>query len=66
MPVTSVNIDKQILDEAKAAFGVHTTKEAIDLALRDAVMRRRQLDAVDALAAIPADAGARTISYGEG
>jgi Arc/MetJ family transcription regulator len=50
MPVTSVDIDSDVLQSAKRAFGVKTNREAIDLALRDAVMRRRQLDAIDAIA----------------
>lgn len=65
MAVTSVDVDRQVLHEAKQVFGVRTNKEAIDLALRDAVMRRRQLDAVDALAALPVDADPRPIHYGE-
>lgn len=65
MAVTSVDVDKQVLDEAKQVFGVRTNKEAIDLALRDAVMRRHQLDAVAALAALPVDADPQPVRYGE-
>lgn len=64
MAVTSVDIDKQVLDEAKQVFGVRTNKEAIDLALRDAVMRRHQLAAVDALAALAVDDDPQPIRYG--
>ncbi len=52
MPVTSVDIDSDVLQSAKRAFGVKTNREAIDLALREAVLRRRQLDAIDAIAAM--------------
>lgn len=64
MAVTSVDIDKHVLDEAKQVFGVRTNKEAIDLALRDAVLRRQQLDAIDALAALPLDVDPQPIVYG--
>ena len=64
MAVTSVGIDTEMLRLARDYFGVRTNREAINLALRDAVMRRRQLDAVDALATIAVDRDATTISYG--
>ena len=63
MAVTSVDIDTEVLRMAKSSLGVRTNREAIDLALRDVVKRRRQLEAVDALAAIPIDRDATTISY---
>ncbi|GAA4754630.1 hypothetical protein GCM10025783_29630 [Amnibacterium soli] len=65
MTVTSVDIDKQVLEEAKEVFGVKTNKEAIDLALRDAVLRRHQLDAIDALTAIQVDRDPQPARYGE-
>ncbi len=65
MAITSVDIDKKILDQAKQVFGVRTNKEAIDLALRDAVLRRQQLDAIDALAALPVDADPQPIHHGQ-
>jgi len=46
MPVTSVHVDEEVLRAAKLAFGVRTNREAIDLALRDAVMRQKQLEAI--------------------
>lgn len=49
MAVTSVDIDTDLLQAAKESFGVRTNKDAIDLALRDAVARRRQLAAIDTL-----------------
>ncbi len=64
MAVTSVDIDKQVLDEAKRAYGVRTNREAIDLALRDAVMRRHQLEAIDELAGLPIDVDPQPIRYG--
>ncbi len=65
MAVTSVDIDTEVLRLAKSSLGVRTNREAIDLALRDVVKRRRQLEAVDALAAIPVDRDATTIAYGD-
>lgn len=65
MAVTSVNIDSEMLRLAKDSFGVSTNREAINLALRDVVMRRRQLEAIDTIAKIPVDRDAPAISYGE-
>jgi Arc/MetJ family transcription regulator len=65
MAVTSVDIDTEMLRLAKNSFGVKTNREAINLALRDVVMRRRQMEAIDVIAQIPLDREAKTISYGE-
>lgn len=65
MAVTSVDIDTEMLRLAKNSFGVRTNREAINLALRDAVMRRRQIEAIDAIAKIPVDRDTTTISYGD-
>lgn len=63
MTVTSVDIDSQLLQEAKRAFGVRTTKDAIDVALRDAVARRRQLAAIDTIAGLDLDPNPQRIDY---
>ncbi len=55
MAVTNVEIDTEVLRAAKRAFGVRTNREAIDLALRDAVMRQRQHDAIDSLSRLDLD-----------
>lgn len=65
MAVTSVDIDTETLRLAKLSLGVRTNREAINLALRDVVMRRRQIEAIEALATIPVDSDAATISYGD-
>ena len=65
MAVTSVDIDTEMLRLAKSSLGVRTNREAINLALRDVVMRRRQLEAIDAIAAVPVDRNATKISYGD-
>ena len=65
MAVTSVDIDTEMLRLAKNSLGVRTNREAINLALRDLVMRRRQVEAIDAIAQIPVDRDASTISYGD-
>lgn len=65
MAITSVDIDAETLRLAKASLGVRTNREAINLALRDVVMRRRQIEAIDILATIPVDSDATTISYGD-
>ena len=52
MPITSVDVDADMLHEAKLAYGVRTNREAINLALRETVMRRRQLDAIKTIAGL--------------
>jgi Arc/MetJ family transcription regulator len=63
MPVTSVNIDSDLLDSAKAAYHVRTNREAITLALEDAVQRQRQLEALRLLSTIPIDPHPSRIEY---
>ncbi len=65
MAVTSVDIDTEMLRLAKSSYGVKTNREAINLALREVVVRRRQLEAIDAIAQIPLDRDATKISYGD-
>lgn len=65
MAVTSVDIDTEMLRLAKSSYGVRTNREAINLALRDVVMRRRQIEAIDTIAQIPVDRDASTVSYGD-
>lgn len=60
MAIARVNVDQQLLQKAKQLFGVRTDKEVIDLALRDAVLRRKQLDAI---AALPLDVDPQPITY---
>lgn len=55
MAVTSVDIDPEMLRQAKATYGVRTNREAINLALRDVVMRKQQLEAIDAIAQLSLD-----------
>jgi Arc/MetJ family transcription regulator len=50
MPITSVNVDTEMVEAAKEIYGVRTTKEAIDLALRETVQRHRQLHSIRVLA----------------
>ncbi len=65
MAITSVDIDTETLRLAKSSLGVRTNREAINLALRDVVMRRRQIEAIDILSTIEIDNDATTISYGD-
>ncbi|CAN5472804.1 hypothetical protein BH09ACT4_BH09ACT4_22630 [soil metagenome] len=65
MPVTSVDIDTELLRLAKQSFGVKTNREAITLALRDIVKRRLQLEAIEAITHIQVDRTAETIPYGD-
>jgi Arc/MetJ family transcription regulator len=55
MAVTSVDIDPEMLRQAKTTYGVRTNREAINLALRDVVMRKQQLEAIDAIAELSLD-----------
>ncbi|HEX7834137.1 MAG TPA: type II toxin-antitoxin system VapB family antitoxin [Pseudolysinimonas sp.] len=64
MAVTSVDIDTELLKLAKTAFGVKTNREAIDLALRDIVGRKRQHDAIATIATLQLDRDPATITYG--
>lgn len=55
VPVTTVDIDKDLLEEAKLLLGLDTTRATIDQALREAVQRRRQLEAGRRIAALDLD-----------
>lgn len=52
---TTVVIDPDLLERAKAVLGVDTTRAAVDKALRDAVWRQEQLDAIADIAAMDLD-----------
>lgn len=53
--VTTVDIDKALLAEAKDALGATTTKATVDQALREVVMRRRQSAALDGITQLVLD-----------
>ncbi|WP_308468003.1 type II toxin-antitoxin system VapB family antitoxin [Rathayibacter soli] len=63
MPITSVDVDADILRQAKQAYGVRTNREAINLALQETVMRQRQLVAIEEIAAIELDESAEKVTY---
>ena len=63
MGVTTVDIDKDLLSEAKTLLGAGTTKATIDLALREAVMRRRQSLALAGIAALDLDLDAARVDH---
>jgi Arc/MetJ family transcription regulator len=65
MAVTSVDVDAAMLRQAKVDYGVRTNREAINLALREAVQRHRQLDAIDSIAAMTIEPDARKVEGGE-
>jgi Arc/MetJ family transcription regulator len=46
---TNIEIDEALIREAMAALGAKTKREAVDLALRDAVRIKRQLRAIQEL-----------------
>jgi len=46
---TNIDIDDDLMAEAMAKFGVTTKREAVDRALRDALMIQRQKEAIDGL-----------------
>lgn len=50
MPVTSVDLPAGLLDAAMQALGASTKRETIVSALEEVVRRRRQVEALDALA----------------
>lgn len=51
MPVTTVDLPEGLVEQAKAATGEKTAKGAIITALNEVVVRARQLEAIDRLAA---------------
>jgi len=55
MVMTSVDVDADLLAEAKTILDVRTTREAVNRALGDVVRRRRQLDALALLSTIAVD-----------
>ena len=63
MAITSADINTEMLEAAKATYGVRTNREAINLALEDAVMRQRQLDAIAAIAALDLEVEPAKITY---
>ncbi len=63
MGVTTVDIDKVLLREAKQVLGAPTVKATIDQALREAVMRRRQAAALDGLASLDLDLTPTKLAY---
>lgn len=63
MAVTTVDIDKDLLAEAKRVLGVTTTKDVVDKALRDAVDRQRLLVGLNRLATLELDENPHKIAY---
>ncbi len=63
MPVTSVDVDPDLIREAKRIFGVRTNKEAINLALTETIKKQRQLEAIERLSQTPVDIDAEKIRY---
>lgn len=55
MRVTTVSIDNALLNEAREILGAATARSAVDQALRAVVMRHRQTQALDGLAALVLD-----------
>lgn len=55
MTIATVDIDKALLDGAKAAPGTDTVKLTVYQALREVVMRRGQAAALDGIAALDLD-----------
>lgn len=64
MAVTSIDIDPDLLRELKEAYGLRTNREAVAFAIREAVMRRRQLAAIDAIAALDLEANPVRVDRG--
>lgn len=63
MTVTSIDIDPELLREAKRIYGVATNREVVDLALRDVVRRRRQLEAIDYFASLDLEVNPSKVEY---
>lgn len=65
MPMTSVNVDADLLAAAKRALGVTTNREAINLALHDAAWTERVVDAIESLAGIDLEPEAEQVAAGD-
>jgi len=65
MPMTSVNVDADLLAAAKRALGVTTNREAINLALHDAAWTERVVDAIDGIAGIDLEPEAERVAAGD-
>jgi len=65
MAVTTVDIDKDLLGEAKRILGAATTKSVVEQALREVVMRHRQAAALEGLAGLNLDLDAQKVTYGD-
>lgn len=63
MPMTSVNVDAELLLAAKRVLGVRTNREAINLALGEIAKRDRLLQAVKRIAAMDFEPNAQKIHY---
>jgi hypothetical protein len=53
VPMTSVDLPAELVEQAKLATGQKTVRGAITVALEQVVARARQADALEALAAMP-------------
>lgn len=65
MAVTTIDIDTEILRELKKSLGIRTNKDVVAFALRETLMRRKQLSAIEAIASMELDPDPQRISYGE-
>lgn len=52
---TNINIDQQLLDEAKRLGGHHTKRATVDEALREYIQRRKRLGALKAFGSFDFD-----------
>jgi hypothetical protein len=53
VPMTSVDLPAELVEQAKLATGQKTVRGAITVALEQVVARARQADALEALAGMP-------------
>ncbi len=63
MGVTTVDIDRELLAEAKEVLGTTTTKATLDRALREVLGRRRQREAVLGILDLDLDPHPQKIDY---
>jgi hypothetical protein len=63
MPMTSVNVDAELLRLAKEALGVRTNREAINLALEEIAHKKRLLDGIKRMAEMDFEPDAVKIDY---
>ena len=63
MPITSVDLDRELVKEVQRITGASTQRAAITAALENVTRQARQKHSIEALLALPVDHDVHTITY---